>query len=362
MKYVISDSKVREFRDLVNSNSSFVYQIYKDKEGKNLYNLVCSCMDWISVSVRHLENASEFDENIDTKSMQVYSLISSIDLISESITQLHRVFIDERTVPFRGEKKCFSNRLFPNEDDDTYFKTIRACFGAHPVALNQSNSKRFASWPFDSHRNSGDLSVYLYSRDVNEDDLLLNLSINELLDFLVTRYEYLDVIGGKINSLFIDYQNKLANQLIETKSDPLEQLYVLKLESERRLDNDYYNSEINDLIMIFEAEVTDPQLVKMANDFRGNLLPLIDEIRENLQAMKIVDLVKDPMHKVKSNLSERLSYELPKFYSWVYHGRYDPLLNYYFERFNSVTGGKYNFSDTDEVNLSFLKSRLMLIE
>ncbi|MCL1145411.1 hypothetical protein L2747_05180 [Shewanella marinintestina] len=362
MRNVVSEDKFRDFRDLVNSNSSFVYQIYKDKGGKNLFNLVCSCMDWVTVSVRHLENVPEFDKNLDTKCMQVYSLISSIDLIFEAIKQLHRVFVNEKNIPFSGEKKCFKNRLFLNEDDNTYFKTIRACFGAHPVDLKQSNSKRFASWPFESHFNSGDLCVHLYSRDVNEEDLALNLNINELLEFLTTRYDYLDVITGKIQSLFIEYQKSLSNQPIETKSDPLEQLYVLRAESEKRLDNEYYNGEIDDLIMIFEAEVTTLELVSIADSYKGSLLPLIEEIKTNLQTMNIIDLEHGSDLRIRSDLSRELSYELSKFYTWVHDDRYAPLIHYYFERFNDVTNGKFDFNNTDEINLTFLKAKLMLAE
>lgn len=36
MRNVVSDDRISNFRDLVNSNSSFVYQIYKNKGGKNL--------------------------------------------------------------------------------------------------------------------------------------------------------------------------------------------------------------------------------------------------------------------------------------------------------------------------------------
>lgn len=362
MKNVVSDDKITNFRDLVNSNSSFVYQIYKDKNGKNLFNLICSCMDWITVSIRHLENAPDFDKNIDTRVMQMFSLISSIDLVSESITQLHRVFINSKTLPFAGEKKCFANRLFADEDDNSYFKTIRACFGAHPVNLTQSNTKRFASWPFDSHSNTGELTVHLYSSKVNDEDLPLNLNRNELLKFLTTRYDYLDVIADKIENLFIEYQKSLTKQIIETKSAPLEQLYVLKAESKKRLDNDYYNSEIDDLIMIFEAEVTDPKHVPIANRYKNSLLPLIEEIKTNLQTMNIVDLENDSDLRVRSDLSRELSYELPKFYSWVHGDRYDPLLNYYFERFNDATNGKFNFTNTDEIKLTFLKAKLMLAE
>ena len=362
MRNVVNDDKVIDFRYLVNSNSSFIYQIYKDKNGKNFFNLICSCMDWITVSIRHLENAPDLDKNIDTRVMQMFSLISSIDLISESITQLHRVFINPKTLPFAGEKKCFVNRLFVDEDDNSYFKTIRACFGAHPVNLNQSDTKRFASWPFDSHFNTGELTVHLYSSKVNDEDLSLNLNRNELLQFLITRYDYLDVIADKIESLFIEYQKSLTKQMIETKSVPLEQLYVLKAESKKRLDNDYYNSEIDDLIMIFEAEVIDPKHVPIANRYKNSLLPLIEDIKTNLQTMNIVDLENDSDLRVRSDLSRELSYELPKFYSWVHGDRYDPLLNYYFERFNDATNGKFNFTNTDEIKLTFLKVKLMLAE
>lgn len=360
MKGIVSDNKISNFRDLVNSISKFVYQIYKDKGGKNLYHLVCSCMDWISVSVRHIENAPKFDSNIDVKCMQVYSLISSIDLTLESVKQLHRVFVNEETVPFKGEKRCFHNRLIEQEDDNSYFKTLRACFGAHPVSLNQLDSKRFASWPFKSYLDNADLTVHLYSREVSEEDLTLHLYISELLTFFKTRYDYLDVISEKIQSLFEDYQTDLSNQPIENKPDPLEQLYVLRSESEKRLNNDYYNGEIEDLIMIFEAKVPDAELMPLTDSYRKSLLPAIEEIKANLQSMNIVDLKIGSDMECNSDLAKELSYELPKFYSWINSGRHDALLDYYIERFNSVTNNKFNFSESDERNLAFLKIKLML--
>ncbi|MEF1281551.1 hypothetical protein QTO05_20945 [Vibrio fortis] len=268
----------------------------------------------------------------------------------------------DKKEPFYGEKKCFNDRLFVDEDDNSYFKTIRACFGAHPVNLNQENSKRFASWPFPSYLNTGDLSVHLYSRDVGKEDLTLNLNINELLEFLKIRYEYLDVIADRIETLFVEYRYKLAKEKIETKSDPLAQLYVLRTESEKRLNNDYYNGEINDLIMIFEAEVTDADLVPLAYRYKESLLPLIEEIKTNLQEMNIVDLENDSELRIKSDLDKELSYELGKFYTWVHGDSYDPLLEYYFERFNASTDGKFKFTKNDDIKLTFLKAKLMLTE
>ncbi len=83
---------ITKFRDKVNSNSSFVFQKYKNLNEKNQWNIICSCMDWISVAVRNINNMKNDNSNIDVLSMQTYLYISSIDIIFEAIKQLHRIF------------------------------------------------------------------------------------------------------------------------------------------------------------------------------------------------------------------------------------------------------------------------------
>ncbi|AUZ86040.1 hypothetical protein CDW43_09310 [Methylophaga nitratireducenticrescens] len=361
MRKRITDEKISKFRDLINSNSSFVFHVYRNIDGKNNWNLICSCMDWITVSIRHLQSTPELEKNIDARVMQMFTFISSIDLVFEAIKQLHRVFINDKSTPFEGEKECFADRLF-DEDDNTYFKSIRASYGAHPVNLNKMTPRLFASWPFDSYTNSGDLTVHLYSSKVNEEDLVMNLNSAELFNFLIKRYEYLDVILIKINEIYEDFKTTLRNQPIEAKTDYLEHLYTLKIESKRRLDNDYYRGLIDELIMIFEEDVTDPKLSELISDYKKSLIPLIEEIEANLQNMNIVDLVNDELLESKSILKNELSYELGKFYSWVCGDRYDPLIDYYLERFNKATNYKFMFDINDSNNLLFIKTKLMLLE
>jgi hypothetical protein len=126
------------------------------------------------------------------------------------------------------------------------------------------------------------------------------------------------------------------------------------------LDNDYYNGEIDDLTMIFEAKVTDATLLHLADSYKELLLPTIEEIKTNLQSMNIVDLEVGSDVKSSSNFGRELGYELPKFYTWVHSGRDDPLPDYYFERFNTVTKGKFKFCKDDDRKLTFLKVKLML--
>lgn len=363
MKLDINDEKISKFRDLVNDNSSFVCKQYKNKNGKNLWHPICSCMDWITVSIRFLQDAPELNKNIDVRVMQMYSFISAVDIVTEAITQLHRVFINHKTVPFKGDKSIFKNKLFSNDDND-YFKQIRACYGAHPVNLNPNRSDKqryFASWPFDSMTSSrSDLDVRLYSNIPDQDDLTLSLNSNEINAFLKSRYDYLEVISNEIEKQFNDFKSALNQTPIRADGTPLQRLNTLAKESQIRLDNDYYESTINDLIIVFRTTVDDVELKQEEFAFKSSLLPLIDEIEQNLQCVEIKDLECHSLIYIDSNLDSELSYVLPKFYSWIYHQNSDPLLDYYIKQLNKVSDGKYKFSYLDGSDISFLKLKLLL--
>ena len=86
-------------------------------------------------------------------SIEMYSFISCIDLIVEAIEQLHRVIFDTRKAVFQDDSDIFLGNDF-KQNDRRYFKTIRSCFDAHPVNLDDpmdehSKTKYYASWSGD---------------------------------------------------------------------------------------------------------------------------------------------------------------------------------------------------------------------
>lgn len=363
--FICEKEKINKFRDLVNSNDNFVKHVYENKDGKNLWNLICSCMDWLTVATEYLSILEISDSKIDVRVMQTYSFISSIDIIFESINQLHRVFVnpDSGTLPFKGERTCFNDRLFTEEDDNSYFKSIRACFGAHPVNLKcgGKTSKRFASWPSNDDFGDGELAIYLYSEEIGEDHKIMHLKYSELSSFLKCRYEYLDVISEKIEHEYSEFKDRLSKQPIELKEDPLEQLRILKNESKYRFNSSYYNDIIEELIMIFETPPLDNSIEHLANNYRKSLNPLITEIRENLQVMNICELEKAYLLNPKLELDGKLQHACEKFFDWL-GGREPMLCDYWIEQFNKSSNFKYNFSIDDSKNVSYLKFKLMLTD
>jgi len=150
---VITREKIDRFRDIVN-DKNFIYEKYKMQDGKNLWNCICSAMDWISVATTYLESCPvpKIVDNHDLSSINVYTYISCVDMIFEAIGQLYHILINSnrKQLPFDGDKTCFSDILFC-QDDNKYFKLIRACFGAHSVNLEDyftgtHKERRFASW------------------------------------------------------------------------------------------------------------------------------------------------------------------------------------------------------------------------
>ena len=127
---------VNKFRDKVN-RSPFLSSQYSNIENKNKWNCICSAMDWIDVGISDIDTIR--NEYVTAKSLRksirFYFYISCIDIVWESIQQLHRVLFHTTQIPFKEEKKIFIINIF-EEDDNTFFKTIRACFGAHPVNLS----------------------------------------------------------------------------------------------------------------------------------------------------------------------------------------------------------------------------------
>ncbi|GEB71362.1 hypothetical protein [Pseudoalteromonas carrageenovora] len=114
--------------------------------------------------------------------------------------------------------------------------------------------------------------------------------------------------------------------------------------------------------MVYEAEPLEPDLEIKATNYRRSLEPLIDEIKINLQLMNIKDLDNDGLLEPKSDLSQKLSYELGKFYSWLHESGYDPLVSYYLKRFNTETDYMYDFKIEDPVNTLLIKTKIMLLD
>ena len=277
---------IKQFRDTVNEKGFVVFK-YANVDGKCLWNCVCSAMDWITVAMEYLVNVKA--GKIEFKhSMEIYAYISAIDNVWEAVRQLHRVFINEKTTPFSGENDIFKEKFIKSKDDNTYFKEIRAVFGAHPVNLSgeQTGEHYYASWPTNECIGKGDYSVLLYNSKYEKCScILFDIFFSELDRFLLKRYEYLKVIEKKIIEERNAYFEKMKRIVIERSDQIDDQLDLLKKASKERLDSTFINSLINELKIIYTTRISHKSNKEMVDDYRKDLLPIVNEIYLLLQNM-----------------------------------------------------------------------------
>ncbi|MCL2383943.1 MAG: hypothetical protein FWC79_07525 [Oscillospiraceae bacterium] len=323
---------IGNFSNKVNENE-FVLFKYGDVEGKNKWNCVCSAMDWIRLSARVIDKITFDNKDIDINCMELYKYISCIDIILESIQQLHRVFFDDGSLQkFIDTDNIFKNKI-GKESDNNYFKTIRASFGAHPVNLDEPNSpqdkglKRFASNPFDNRRNlwkdGRDFSVRLYSNIVGEEDLPFPIWISELKEFIKSRYMYLNTISKQIDVIYEKFATENRKRVIVTSEEPLEQIEILKTEVKIRANNDYYTWILDDLKMAFTINSEDKQNQKILECYRQKLLDVIKDIKENLQNMIFTEIQSyEELEEIPDNVEvpSQFSYAIEKLSNAYYGG------------------------------------------
>lgn len=313
----VSMSLINNFRERVNRRY-FVYNKYLNYEGKNKWSIICSSMDWISVAISYLEKhpIPEKDQNDNIYSVNVFTYISCVDMVLEAVKQLNAVLTGEnKKYPFDGVKTIFKNNLYC-ADDNKYFKTIRACFGAHSVNLNDyfSSSEmehRYASWSGDVVT-KGDYSVFLYSNIPGKDMLRFDIYFSEIAEFLIRTYEkiedFIKIIDNDEAALWEEWRSKP----IEKSDNVSEQLKVLKRENNDRWQNDHYGYIIDQLILIFETSITDDKNRETVEKFRDYLCLVINEIYDILQNMQEKEIDKWDTVSSATTKSDAASYGFGK--------------------------------------------------
>ena len=333
---------INRFRNEVNEQG-FVLQMYHNHEGKNLWNIICSAMDWIDVVVEMIDAKNLSGKNDNDSSIKVMTLIMCIDVMWEAVRQLHRVFFATDTIPFTNSTEIFRHKLFKASDND-YFKTIRACFAAHPINLNdyftrdKQKERRYASWSGGGFSN-GDFSVILYSNQSDKDAIFLDIYFDELLKFAEQRYTYLNTISEEIVRQRGEYLSFRKNTRIERTGSVDDQILVLIKEARRRFNSDYYDYELNQLKIIFFTQITSSQNLKIVSQYREALLCKVDELFRALQEMKLITL--ESTQKINDHCPPQCRYTFSKLVDAVYS--YGPIQLVNMSEFEACLGHIIDF-------------------
>lgn len=241
-----------KLREYIN-RSPFIEMEFENKQGKNKWNIILSIVDWIYVVVNNIEIAKkEYYESTGlTTCMKFYQYISLVDILSECIQQLNRVFFDSNDILFMNDDTIFNRKYF-NKDDNNYFKELRAIFGAHSTNLNlevnNSNGKKkqmFALWS-SNILNKEEMHCLILGLD--DENFYIDVNIQQIKDFYNKRYLYLNVILDKIVEIEDAYIEKVNNGELHFDYDYVNDLQKIR-DGESLVE---VSEEIEDLSVLYE--------------------------------------------------------------------------------------------------------------
>lgn len=291
-----------------------------------------------------IDYLNRYSGNCTINSIAIYAYIAGVDILVEAVQQLHRVFFSTSEVLFGKDRDIFADNSF-GETDLEYFKTIRACFGAHPANLNEpmekanKAAKRFASW--SGKFGSGDFSVILYSNQIDCPHITLSIKMEQVFSFGQKYYDYLDVLCKEIERQYTKFCQEMRERTIRADHDTLKQLRILKEESNARLG--YYGTEIDEMIVFFETPVMCPPNKELVDNYRMALTLLEDEIYEKLQRMELTDLERDWMlNPMPAQLPNGWAYWYGKMREAEGGNGYPP--KYWLPRIKEIFGKYFSFS------------------
>lgn len=300
MTIKLDEKIISRFREKVNENTAF-RQNFKNIDGKNKWNIICSAMDWITVAVDglpqiKLKHANGLGYN-HLEALSLMQYILAVDILVESIIQLFRVI--------EGNKKpnypfAYDNEIFKQSSvsDDIYFKHLRAVFGTHPVNLDSLDGKKqhngekfFASWTTQDFLTDNNFLVYLYSNDPNKDELYpLSISIDKINSYAEKRYKLLEILIIKVDQINHRHIELCKITPIPFAENPIEQLDILLEENKKRVGILYgYSNIIKYIRRLLKVDVTVIKNIdiRIIDEYKEYLTSHIPEIKKRLQEMNV---------------------------------------------------------------------------
>ncbi|WP_195694759.1 hypothetical protein [Priestia megaterium] len=332
MNINLDPNLIDEFRDKVNEKAIF-YQHFMNIQNKNKWNLICSAMDWITITVEGLPLINLKRNTIGAgynalQSLNLMQYVIAVDILVQSIVQLHRALYNTNTYPLDKDRGIFKQDEI---SDDIYFKHIRAIFGAHPVSLNSLNGKPtkqgerfFASWITEDLIDGNDFSVFIYSNNPDDNkDHSFGISIKDINLYVEKRYNLLHNLMDRVDLILSNHKEEYRKKLIMTNSNKFEQLKILHKENIKRLgENEGYASLISYIYRLLSVKINeDPSInTSFIEEYRNHLTSFIDTIKRNLQDMKYEHI---PLQK------EVRGYQFEKIISYIRTGKH-PVGEVYF--------------------------------
>lgn len=304
-KIHLSESVSSNFRktinDFVDLSINHTY-MYKNRRLEKSWNSICSIMDRVDDLVIYL-NQKELDNGVwKNCAFDFFEFIEQAGVLVSCIDQAFNIYgvnQPEHGIIFKSKRINNNNLSLKNINnlDNQYFKYIRSLSSVHPDDTSFHRDFQEASfevspyvvWNKGAFRlNNPDVDLVITTYNNETDDFLVNkgIYIDELFNFIKFKYYSLNYLSMKIklyyNSVIRDFR---CNKIKKEREFNNYILYLENLKCEATKRNPNMESEIQDLIDIFNLKLTNNTNNEKFNKYKNSLQYAAHSYYRQLQNM-----------------------------------------------------------------------------
>lgn len=200
MEKYLTPNLIQEFRELMNVQD-FGYNQFSNVNGKDVWGLICSQMDWIEAWVSEIENIDVNAKPANRSSINIAQFILGIDIIVSATKMLLDYFKIDTKEQMQGNHIFSKHNHFLYLTDYNYFLRIRSSCAVHPNNIEDRKNGRYyyASWISNNITALDTFTIHIYSD--NPDDASaesLEVSKAELINFALNWYQKINLLNIKV--------------------------------------------------------------------------------------------------------------------------------------------------------------------
>lgn len=274
---------LQALRGVVSSSAFF----YKDENAKKHYNLICAVMDRTSTCINFLNK----HPNTPTSEEDFIMFMVFGAMLKDAVKQLFdNLFENGYEHPDTQFFKdiCELHKLKEKfSTDDEFFGILRSLIFAHPISTtSRTLTNDLISCPrvltgHELYRND-EVGLMLYTK-VQEGQKFMHLPFDLLKNYLVSRYNRLEVITNYLQTMIQRYQRKWQKHKVNRSLDSVEDILqdIIDIMEERYLDT----SGVCDLLKYHTTESTNAANNEIIARFRSDVAEMVPQLIDAIDKM-----------------------------------------------------------------------------
>lgn len=291
----------QNLRDVINERQKFSLEKEHKHEKYNYvyfaWDRICAIMDRLDDTLEYI-NGMELGGNVFKRSaFDFYEFINCAYVIIDCIKTMGRIFDIDRQIfkNVENSQEVFGDEYSDDGTDHEFFSYIRSLCVVHPLCTSNHEkyirNVKFHCCPYVIWERNGNLVACIYTSQVNNSTIRLQLHINQFEEYLKKWIELIpQIIEAKekyVDDIYEEFKKIPIKSLDDFDGNVIDYLTYLKIEYSNRFGDDQ-EYIFDDYIRVFNIRLTNEQNSEELEKYKNAIKYALPFMRNAIQNMSFM--------------------------------------------------------------------------